>query len=91
MASTLPPAWAMRAKICSHLRGGLARGKDHLRHAGAQRAVMIELGEAKVLEGQIAQAVQGFVDAGAALAHFVEQRFDAGAIHQSPSFSMPAA
>ena len=42
---------------------------------------MIELGETKVLEGQIAQAVERLVDGGAAFAHFIEQRFDLRAVH----------
>ena len=58
VASTLPPACAMRAKIVRHLRGRLARGKDHLGHAGAQGAVVIELGKAHVFKGQVAQAVE---------------------------------
>ena len=40
-----------------HLRGGLAGGKDDLGHAGAQRAVVIELGETEVFKGQIAQTI----------------------------------
>jgi hypothetical protein len=42
---------------------------------------MIELGEAKVLERQIAETVERLVDGGAALAHLIEQRFDLRAVH----------
>ena len=59
VASTLPPACAMCAKIVRHLCCGFALGKDDLGHAGAQRAVMIELGEAEIFKGQIAQAARG--------------------------------
>ena len=72
------PARCRRPGPCGrrwrHLRGGLACGEDHLRHAGAQGAMMVELGEAEIFKRQIAQALQGFGDAGAAFAHFVEQR-----------------
>ena len=70
-----------------HLLGGFARGKDHLRHSRAQRAVMVELGEAYVLEGQVAQAVERGGDFGLAGCNLLQQRFYAGAIHQSFSFA----
>ena len=73
-------------KNFSHLLHGLARCKEHFGHAGAQRAVMIELGKTKVFERQIAKAVQGFIHGGAALAHFVQQRLNICTIHQRPSF-----
>ena len=38
---------------CCHLRCGLAGGKNHFGHPGAQRAVVIEFGEAQVFEWQI--------------------------------------
>ena len=41
-----------------HLGGRFSRGKDHLGHAGAQGAMMVELGEAKVFKGEIAQPFQ---------------------------------
>ncbi len=64
-----------------YLGGGFAGGKDDLGHTGAEGAVMIDLGETEIFERKIAEAVEGFVDRRAALADFVEQRFDAGAIH----------
>ena len=78
-------------KNLGHLRRALAGGEDHLRHAGAQRAMMIELGKADVFKGQVAQAVERIVDLGAALAHFIEQRFNLRAIHQSSFAVSPAA
>jgi hypothetical protein len=51
--------------------------------------MMIELGEAKVLEGQIAQAIERIVDGGAAFADVIQQRFDLSAIHRR-SFSVLA-
>jgi hypothetical protein len=52
--------------------------------------MMIELGEADVFKGQVAEAVECIVDSHAAFAHFVEQHFDLRAIHQS-SFAASAA
>jgi len=70
-------------KDLRHLRGRLTRREDHLRHAGAQRAMMIELGKSDVFKGQVAQAVERVADRGATLAHIIEQGFNLGAIHQS--------
>jgi len=70
----------------SYLRGGFARGEDDFRHAGAEGAMMIDLGEADVLERQIAQAIECVVYGGAAFANIVEQGFNAAAIHQSLPF-----
>jgi hypothetical protein len=36
-------------------------GEDHLGHALSEGAMMIELGETEVLEGQVAEALHGFV------------------------------
>ena len=46
----------MRAKIAATCAGVLLGGKDHFGHPGAQRAVMIDLGKAQVLEGQMCAA-----------------------------------
>ena len=43
------------------LRRRLALSKDHLGHADPQRAVMIDFGEAEVLEGHVAEACYGIV------------------------------
>jgi hypothetical protein len=44
-----------------HLVGRFALREDHLGHALAEGAMMIELGETEVLEGQVAEALHGFV------------------------------
>ena len=41
-----------------HLLGRLALGQNHLRHAAAQRAVVVDLGEAQVLERHVPQLAQ---------------------------------
>jgi hypothetical protein len=53
--------------------------------------MMIELCKAKILEGQIAKAVESIGDGGAPLADFVQQRLNICTIHQIPSFSVLAA
>ena len=40
------------------LRGALALAEDHLGHAAAERAMLVDLGEAEILEGQMAQALE---------------------------------
>jgi hypothetical protein len=70
-----------------HLRGGLALGKDYLRHAGAQRAMMVELGEAHVFKGHDLQPLKSIIHPDPALADFVEQSLDQSAIHQRFSFA----
>ena len=40
------------------LRGAFALAEDHFRHAAAERAMLVHLGEAEVLEGQMAQALE---------------------------------
>jgi hypothetical protein len=59
------------------LRGGFAGGEDDFRHAGAERAVVVKLGEAEVFEREIAKTVEGLGDLGATLTNIVEQRLDA--------------
>ena len=86
VASTLPPAFAMRAKIAATCAGVFALGKNHLRHAGAQRAMVIHLGKSQILKGQIAQPLQR-VGTLVAFAHFVQKRFNLRAIHQRPFFT----
>ncbi len=48
---------------------------------------MVELGEADVLEGQVAQPVKRGGDFGFARGDLLQQRFNACAIHQSFSFA----
>ncbi len=71
-----------------NLGNRLAGGEDDLRHTGAQGAVVIELGETEILEGQVAQAAQGFFHASVAVPDVVEQLFNMSAIHQRPSFAL---
>ena len=73
-------------KNLRHLPGGLARGKNHLWHPSAQRAVMIDFSEAQVFEWQILQPVNRIINLQAALAYIVQQRFNVCAVHQSFSF-----
>ena len=51
----------------------LAFTEDHLRHAVAQRAMVVHLGEAQILERHVAQAVQRAVHIHCAGAHLFEQ------------------
>ena len=56
-----------------HLPGGLALGQHHLGEAGAQRAVVIHLGEVQVFERQVTEASDGLVGRELASAHVVEE------------------
>src|ERR1700677_593479 len=40
------------------LRGAFALAEDHLRYAAAERAMLVDFGEAEILEGQVAQALE---------------------------------
>ena len=53
----LEPCGRRSAATCA---GCFARGEDDFGHAGAQGAVVVELGEAYVFKGQVAQALQRF-------------------------------
>ena len=64
-----------------HLVGSFPGSEDHLGHAGAQAAMMIELGETQVFEWQDAQLLHGIVNVDTAFAHFIEQRLDLRTIH----------
>jgi len=57
VARTLPPCSAMRAKMAATC-AEFCRGKNYFRHAGAERTMVIELGEAQVFKRQIAKAVE---------------------------------
>ena len=61
--------------------GGLALGEDDLRHAVTQRAVVIHLGEAQILEGHVAHAFHRGVDVHCTVAHLLEQRPELLLIH----------
>jgi hypothetical protein len=43
--------------------------------------MVIELGEAEVFKGEIFEAIEGVGDGNAAVADFVEKRFEAKTIH----------
>jgi hypothetical protein len=57
----------------SHLAGRFALGKNHLGHALAQGAMMVELGETQVLKGQVTQALYGFVGGEALFSNLLEE------------------
>jgi hypothetical protein len=63
------------------LGGCFAGGEDDLGHAGAQGAVVVELGEAEVFKGKVFEAIEGIADGNAAVADFVEEGFEAKTIH----------
>jgi hypothetical protein len=52
--------------------------------------VVVELGEANVLKGQVLQTINRISDRCPALAHFIQQILDKCAIHQRFSFSVAA-
>ena len=51
-----------------------AQAEDDFGHPVAQRAVVIDLGEAEILEGHVAHAFHGFVNAAGAAADAFEER-----------------
>jgi hypothetical protein len=55
------------------LAGRFARGKNHLGHALAEGAMMVELGETQVLKRQVTQALDGFVGGEALFSNLLEQ------------------
>jgi hypothetical protein len=54
------------------LLGSFAQTEDHFRHPVAQRAVVIDAGEAEVLEGQVLHPLQGRIYIGRSAAHLFE-------------------
>ena len=56
----------------SVIRARFAQPEDDFRNAVTQRAVVIDIGEAEVLERQVAHAVQGRIDVGGAAADVFE-------------------
>ena len=53
--------------------GRLSLAEDDLGKAVAEGTVVVEFREAEILEGEVADAVEGRVDAGCAAAHVFEQ------------------
>ncbi len=68
-------------KNSRHLRGSLAFSKDNFGHAGAQGAMMVDLGEAEVFERQMAQARDRVIGRELALAHLLEELADGFGVH----------
>ena len=59
-----------------HLRRSLALTENHFRHPVAQRAMVIHLGEPKVLEGKMPQALDPVVGRKLAPSHLLEKFAD---------------
>ena len=60
-------------KYLRQLRRRLALSKNHFRHAYAQCAMMIDLGESKVFKRQVPQALDSFVRRNLSRAHLLEK------------------
>jgi hypothetical protein len=69
-----------------NLGGRLACGEDNFRHSSAQGAMVVELGEAEVFEGQVLEAIDGIANGSAPVADFVEESFEAKTIHFKNSY-----
>ena len=82
VASTLPPWAARRAKDFGDLAGRFALGKNHLGHTVAQGAMVIDLGETQVLEGQVTQALDGVVGGEALFANLLEELAKGLGVHR---------
>ncbi len=67
------------------LVGRFALAEDDLRDSVPQRAVVIDLGEAQVLEGHVAQTLDGRIDVDGSGADLFEQAAQMILIHTSPS------
>ena len=61
------------ARDLDDLRGRLTRPENHFRHALPEGAVMIDLGEAQILEGHVPHALDRGINAGGARAHLFKQ------------------
>jgi hypothetical protein len=70
------------AEDAGDLTGRFALGKDHLGHALAQGAMMVELGETQILKGQVAQALYGFVGREALFSDLLEQLAQGLGVHR---------
>ena len=58
-----------------------ALAEDHLGHALAEGAVVVDLGEPQVFEGQVTEAIDGFVGRELAPANLIEQIFQCLGVH----------
>jgi hypothetical protein len=63
------------------LRGSLAASENHFGESGAEGAVMIELGEAKVFKREMAQALERLVGRELAAADLLQEFAYGGNIH----------
>ena len=64
-----------------HLLGCFAFGEDDFGHAVAERAMMVDFGEAQIFKGQVAKALDGAIDIHFPRAHLFEQRPELVLIH----------
>jgi hypothetical protein len=64
-----------------HLRRSLALSEDYFGHTRAQAAMMVDLSESQVFEGQMAKAFDGFVGREFAAADLVEEFADGFGVH----------
>ena len=71
-----------------HLRRSLPLAKDHLGHAAAQGAMVIQLGESEIFEWQMANAFHGFIGGKFAQAYLLEEFADGFGVQSS---SQPSA
>ena len=81
--STLRDVLQQLAGDGHHLFRGLALGEDHLRHAVAQRAMVVHLGESQIFEGHVAHAHHGRIDIHGAAANLFEHRPKLLLIHEA--------
>jgi hypothetical protein len=69
------------AEDAGYLGWRFAWGEDHLGHALAQGAMVVEFGETQVLEGQVAEALYRLVGGESAPANLIEQFFQRLGVH----------
>jgi hypothetical protein len=65
-----------------HLPRRLSLTEDHFGHALAKGAMVVELGETQVLEGQVAEAFYGLVGGKALFSDFFEEFVEGMRIHE---------
>jgi len=63
------------------VRRSLAFRQNDFGHTDAQRAVMIDLGEAEIFERQVSQAIDGGIGRELALAHLLEEAANGVGVH----------
>ena len=68
-------------EYAQNLRGRLSFSENDLRHAVAQRAMVVHLGEAEVFERQVTQPIDGVVRRQFALAHLLEEFANGFGVH----------